>query len=86
MNFRQLLETRLASVPLFLVPGGHQGSVWRADLVPMLNWMTPQLGANAARAAAAAARAAAAVRAAAARKAHSATPHPTRSHAATGKR
>jgi enterochelin esterase-like enzyme len=78
-NFRQLLETRLASVPLFLVPGGHQGSVWRAALVPMLNWMTPQLAANAARADAAA-------RAAAARKAHSGTPHPARSHAATEKR
>jgi hypothetical protein len=73
MNFRQLLETRLASVPLSLVAGGHQGSVWRAALVPMLNWMTPQLAANAARADADAARAAAA-RAAAARKAHPATP------------
>jgi enterochelin esterase-like enzyme len=83
MNFRQLLETRLASVPLSLVAGGHQGSVWRAALVPMLNWMTPQLAANAARADAARA---AAARAAAARKAHPATPHPTRSRAATAKR
>ncbi len=88
MNFRQLLETRLASVPLFLVPGGHQGSVWRAALVPMLDWMTPQLALNAARADArdAAAAREAAAREAAARKAHSATPHPTRSHPATGKR
>ena len=23
--------------------GGHQGSVWRAALGPMLTWMTPQL-------------------------------------------
>jgi enterochelin esterase-like enzyme len=31
-------------VPIFLVPGGgHQGSVWRTALVPMLKWMTPQL-------------------------------------------
>jgi enterochelin esterase-like enzyme len=50
-NFRQLLETRLASVPLFLAPGGgHQGSVWRTALVPMLKWMTPQLAAQAAKA------------------------------------
>ncbi|MDQ2811810.1 MAG: esterase family protein, partial [Actinomycetota bacterium] len=57
-NFRQLLQTRLASVPLFIVPGGgHQGSVWRAALVPMLNWMTPQLAAQAAKVDAAAARA-----------------------------
>jgi enterochelin esterase-like enzyme len=50
-NFRQLLETRLASVPLFLVPGGgHQGSVWRTALVPMLKWMTPLLAAQAAKA------------------------------------
>jgi hypothetical protein len=89
VNFRQLLETRLASVPLFLVPGGgHQGNVWRAALVPMLNWMTPQLAAQAARADTAAARAAAraaAARAAAARKAHSAPPHPAGSHATARK-
>lgn len=42
--FRQLLMTRLASVPLDIVPGGgHQARVWRAALMPMLEWMTPQL-------------------------------------------
>ncbi len=52
--------TRLANVPLFIVPGGgHQGKVWRAALVPMLDWMTPQLAAQAAAANAAAAHAAA---------------------------
>jgi enterochelin esterase-like enzyme len=74
LNFRQLLLTRLANVPLFLVPGGgHQGNVWRAALVPMLNWMTPQLAAQAAGADAA--------RAAAARKAHPPSP----SHTPAGK-
>jgi hypothetical protein len=47
--------------------GGHQGSVWRAALGPMLTWMSPQL---AAQAAAADAAAAAAARAAAQRGAH----------------
>jgi enterochelin esterase-like enzyme len=43
-NFRQLLLTRVADVPLDIVPGGgHQASVWRAALTPMLEWMTPQL-------------------------------------------
>jgi enterochelin esterase-like enzyme len=47
-GFRQLLETRVANVPFVIIPGGgHQGSVWRAALVPMLNWMTPQLAATA---------------------------------------
>ena len=68
-NFRQLVLTRLqlqnrlllqnqpANVPFMVVPGGgHQGSVWRAALGPMLAWMTPQLAAQAARADAAAAR------------------------------
>jgi enterochelin esterase-like enzyme len=78
VNFRQLLSTRLASVPLFLVPGGgHQGNVWRAALVPMLSWMTPQLAAQAARADAAAAKAVAGA-AAGARAAHPASPHPAR--------
>jgi len=45
-------------VPLLLIPGGHQGSVWRAALGPMLTWMTPQLAVQAARADAAAAAAA----------------------------
>jgi enterochelin esterase-like enzyme len=85
-DFRQLLETRVANVPLVIIPGGgHQGSVWRAALVPMLNWMTPQLAAtadktdyNQARAAARAAAAkAAAAKAAAERKAHA------KSHRAT---
>jgi len=76
-NFKQLLQTRVANVPFVIVPGGgHQGSVWRAALGPMLSWMTPQLAQQAARADAAAARAAA--RAATAQKAHAAkarTPH-----------
>jgi enterochelin esterase-like enzyme len=59
--FRQLLQTRQAIVPFAIVPGGHQGDVWRAALGPMLAWMTPQLAAQAAAAdaAQAAARAAA---------------------------
>jgi enterochelin esterase-like enzyme len=75
-NFRQLLQTRVANVPFVIVPGGgHQGSVWRAALGPMLRWMTPQLAQQAARADAIAARVAAA-RAAAARKAHRGEPKP----------
>ena len=71
-NFRQLVQTRLlvqnrlllqnrpTNVPFLVVPdGGHQGSVWRAALGPMLAWMTPQLAVQAARADAAAASAAA---------------------------
>jgi enterochelin esterase-like enzyme len=43
-EFRQLLLTRVADVPLDIVQGGgHQASVWRASLRPMLEWMTPQL-------------------------------------------
>ena len=30
-------------MPFVIVSGGHQGSVWRAALPPMLAWMTPQL-------------------------------------------
>ena len=76
-NFKQLLQTRVANVPFVIVPGGgHQGSVWRAALGPMLTWMTPQLAQQAAKADAAAARAAAA-RAAAARKAHDVKPRPS---------
>ena len=57
-TFRQLLQTRVADVPLMMVPdGGHQGSVWRAALGPMLRWMTPQLALRAANIDAAAARA-----------------------------
>ena len=41
--FRQLLLTRVASVPLMVVPGGgHQAMVWRSALRPMLDWMTTQ--------------------------------------------
>jgi len=78
VNFRQLLQTRLANVPFVIIPdGGHQGSVWRAALGPMLSWMTPQLAQQAAKADAAAASAAA--RAAAARKAREAKPGPAHS-------
>jgi enterochelin esterase-like enzyme len=82
-NFRQLLLTRVANVPLDIVPGGgHQGSVWRAALDPMLKWMTPQLAQQAANADVAAARAAAAQKAAEARKkAQSAKPKPVRTPA-----
>ena len=74
-NFRQLLQTRVANVPFMMVPdGGHQGSVWRAALGPMLRWMTPQLAQQAVKADAAAARVA--VRAAAAHKAHHGKPWP----------
>jgi S-formylglutathione hydrolase FrmB len=80
MNFRQLLLTRVANVPLDVIPdGGHQGSVWRAALDPMLKWMTPQLAQQAAKADLAAARAAAAQKAAEARKkAQQAKPKPVR--------
>jgi enterochelin esterase-like enzyme len=48
-TFRQLLLPRQPVVPLMIVPGGgHQGSVWRAALGPMLAWMTPQLSSAAA--------------------------------------
>jgi hypothetical protein len=46
-SFRQVVETRQADVPFLGVPGGHQGSVWRAALGPMLTWMTPQLAQDA---------------------------------------
>ena len=66
LETRQLLQSRLllrtrAPAPPFLIiaGGGHQGSVWRAALGPMLTWMTPPLAAQAARADAAAAQAAA---------------------------
>ena len=53
---RLLLQNRPPDVPFMIVPdGGHQGSVWRAALGPMLTWMTPQLAAQAAKADAAAA-------------------------------
>ena len=67
-SFRQAVETRQADVPFLIVPGGHQGSVWRAALGPMLTWMTPQLAQDA--------------KAAAAQAAASATAQPTASAAA----
>jgi enterochelin esterase-like enzyme len=89
-NFRQLLQTRLllqnrlllerqpTDVPYMIVPGGgHQGSVWRAALGPMLAWMTPQLAVQATKADAAAA---AAARAAAQRTTHPAKPPPSSAH------
>ncbi len=89
-NFRQLLQTRVANVPFMVVSGGgHQGSVWRAALGPMLTWMAPQLAQQAANADVAAARAAAAkaaaARAAAARKAHNVIPRPSHTPAAPRK-
>jgi S-formylglutathione hydrolase FrmB len=85
-DFRQVLQTRMVNVPLMVVPGGgHQASVWRAALGPMLSWMTPQLAQVAKQADAAAAAAARTVaRAAAARKAHHGKPRPP--HAATASR
>ena len=42
--FKQELLLRDADVPLDIIPGGgHQATVWRAALTPMLDWMTPQL-------------------------------------------
>jgi enterochelin esterase-like enzyme len=71
LQARELLQARPPPVPFVIIQGGHQGSVWRAALGPMLTWMSPQL---AAQAAAADAAAAAAARAAAQRKAHLAKP------------
>jgi hypothetical protein len=68
-----------------VVPGGgHQASVWRAALGPMLRWMTLQLAQVAKQADAAAAAAARTVARAAARKAHHGKPRPP--HAATASR
>jgi hypothetical protein len=61
LQARELLEARELlrtgqPMPFLIVPGaGHQGSVWRGTLGPMLAWMTPQLAAQAAAADAAAA-------------------------------
>jgi hypothetical protein len=83
-DFRQLLQTRMVNVPLRVVPGGgHQASVWRAALGPMLSWMTRPLAGQAVQADATAARTAAA-RTAAARKAHHGKPRAP--HAATASR
>ncbi len=78
-SFRQLLLARLAKVPMLIVlGGGHQGSVWRTALGPMLSWMTPFLAEQAA-------KADAAQRAARGTKSHparsTATSHPARSTA-----
>ncbi len=88
-DFRQVLQTRMVNVPLIVVPGGgHQASVWRAALGPMLSWMTRPLASAAKQADATAARTAAAraaaTRAAAARKAHHGRPRPP--HAAMASR
>jgi enterochelin esterase-like enzyme len=84
VQFRTLLLTRTTNVPLDIVPGGgHQASVWRAALGPMLTWMTPQLSAQAAKADAAAA---AAAKAAAAARSKAAHPKPSPTHPAAPKK
>jgi len=84
LQARELLQTGLPPVPFLIVPGGgHQGSVWRAALGPMLAWMTPQLAVQATKADAAAASAAAE------RKAHPAkspTAPPSAPSSAPGKK
>ena len=89
-DFRQVLQTRMVNVPLMVVPGGgHQASVWRAALGPMLSWMTRPLASAAKQADATANRTAAvratAARAAAARKAHHGKPRPPHAATASGK-
>ena len=88
LDFRQRLQTRMVNVPLKVVPGGgHQASVWRAALGPMLGWMTPHLEGEALQADAIAAKTAAkaaAARTAAARKTHHGEPR--RPHAASASR
>jgi S-formylglutathione hydrolase FrmB len=42
--FRQLLLSRVADVPLMIVPGfGHSAVVWRDAVTPLLKWMTTGL-------------------------------------------
>lgn len=42
--FQQLLELHQATVPLILTPGGgHSMTTWRAQIPPMLTWMTDGL-------------------------------------------
>jgi len=61
-------------VPLIVVPGGgHQASVWRAALGPMLSWMTRPLEQAAKQADATAAARAAAARHGKPRPPHAAT-------------
>jgi len=48
--FRQYVMFRRAGLPLVVIKGGgHQASVWRAAVPPLLTWMTPQLAATARR-------------------------------------
>ena len=48
--FRQELQLRQADVPLMLTPGGgHTMTTWRAEVPPMLKWMTQGLAAVAQR-------------------------------------
>jgi enterochelin esterase-like enzyme len=55
--FRQELQLRQADVPLTLTPGGgHTMMTWRAEVPPMLRWMTEGLARAAAKAASAQAR------------------------------
>src|SRR5690242_12559258 len=43
-TFRQVLLPRQGHVPLTLTPGGgHTMTTWRAELPPLLAWMTPRL-------------------------------------------
>jgi enterochelin esterase-like enzyme len=44
--FQQELQLYQAGVPLHLAPGGHTMSVWRAQVPPMLEWMTSLLAQN----------------------------------------
>jgi hypothetical protein len=45
-EFHQLLSTYQAA-PMQLIPGGHTMAVWRSQIYPMLEWMTPLLTQNA---------------------------------------
>jgi enterochelin esterase-like enzyme len=46
--FQQYAMTRLSQVPLLVIKGGgHEATVWRAALGPMLEWMTPRLTSSA---------------------------------------
>lgn len=41
--FQQYAMMRMSEVPLTIISGGHDASVWRVALGPMFAWMTPQL-------------------------------------------
>ncbi len=45
--FQQELQIYQAGVPLHVAPGGHSMEVWRAQVPPMLEWMTSLLEQNA---------------------------------------